>query len=137
MPTTIGPQVCIDIRQPYLAGQVSVIGPINGNLTVSSVLVTGNTGTTPVLRVGSWDGTTFTSAATIVNGVDGLAATLGTTSTLTTGVGPYVITTLPSTAITNGQYLQYTSTSNTTARVQVFVNATGAVGGFTVNTTPA
>lgn len=136
MPTTIGPQVCIDIRQTYTSGQSSVVGPIAGNATVAYVVVTGDTGTVPALQAGSWDGTTFTSAATLVNGGNGTGGTLGANSTLQNGA-PTTITILPSSAITSGQFLRYTSASGGTFRVQIFLNGTGAVAGFAVNTASA
>ena len=135
MPTRITPQVCIDINQSYTANQASIIGPIIGSVVITNVEFNGNTATIPLLQAGTYDGTTFTAVTTLVNGLNNAGAPINTTTTI--NQAPTTINDYSATAITAGQYLRYTSGTNTTARFRVYVAASGAVGGFTVNTTPA
>lgn len=135
MPTRITPQVCLDIQQNYTAGQASIIGPIVGPVVITNVEFNGNTATIPLLQAGTYDGTTFTSVTTLVNGLDNAGAAIGTTTTI--NQAPTTIVAFSTTAIANGQYLRYTSGTNTTARVRIYLAGSGVVGAFATNTTPA
>ena len=140
MPVNKGPLFVIDATEPFtVAGQAQVIGPLDGSYQLVAAAFVGNTATIPVVAAGSYNTTTgvFTSATTLIDGINGAGSSLGATTTPATGVGVPVTAFVASTPIAAGQYLRITSGTNTLARYRLELKTLATASTFVVATTPA
>jgi hypothetical protein len=129
------PLLVIDNVQAFTAGQKQVIGPFPGGYELVNVTFHGNTAAKPIVKVGSYVGTTFTSAATLVNGLDGSAAALGATRTaLAVGIDCALVANGP---IAEGQYFEIEANTNTVARYTFKLVSNSSAANFATETTPA
>jgi hypothetical protein len=129
------PIFVIDQVVAFTAGQKQVIGPLPGDYQLVSVTFHGNTAAKPLLKVGSYVGTTFTAATTLCSGSDGAAAALGATQT---ALQPGTTVTLTAAGpILNGQYFEIEANTNTLARYTIKMVSGSPVAKFATDTTPA
>lgn len=129
------PQFVIDNVQAFTAGQSQVIGPLPGDYEIVSCTLHGNTAAIPTVAAGTYDGTTFTSVTSLVNGLNGAGAALGAT---TTAKAPGTAVTLVANGpIASGQYLQIVSGTNALERYTLTLVSASPAAKFDTETAPA
>lgn len=129
------PPLVIDNVQAFTVGQAQVIGPFSGYYEIVRATFNGNTAAIPTVNAGTYDGTTFTSVTSLVNGLDGAGAALSAT-TAATAPGTSV-TLVANGPIASGQYLRIVSGTNALARYTLELVSTSAAADFATETTPA